>query len=384
MTRSASERNLAVVVLFLFTGAYGGCGSRPVSSSNTGRNVPDGKTSNSSIYGRNAKAAVARLQRWYSESSGLYASPTGWWNAANSITVLANYARVTGDTSYNSAIANTFAAAQKSHANFINMYYDDQQWWALAWINAYDVTGNAAYVSMAETIFNNVAKSGWDTNVCGGGVWWSAARSYKNAIPNELFLAVAAGLANRTTGNASRHYLSWAQKEWAWFKASGMINSQSLINDGLDSTNPAACINNGGTTWTYNQGVILGGLVELDRADPNGTLLLEAESIATASVTHLSVGGILTEPGKLSGGDGPQFKGIFMRNLMKLYEAIPAMSAKAGQYRRFAEANAQSIWISDRSSGNELGGLWQGPFDSADATRQTSAADALIAADAMQ
>ena len=38
-----------------------------------------------------------------------------------------------------------------------------------------------------------------------------------------------------------------------------MLNSQWLFNDGLTS----ACVNNNSTTWTYNQGVILGGLVNL-------------------------------------------------------------------------------------------------------------------------
>lgn len=37
-------------------------------------------------------------------------------------------------------------------------------------------------------------------------------------------------------------YLDWANKEWAWFNSSGLINSQNLINDGLLST----CKNNGG------------------------------------------------------------------------------------------------------------------------------------------
>lgn len=377
MLNSYIGRKVTILALVLLSGgAYGGCGGG--SSSTSGGN---GSPAN---YGQNATAAVGALQTWYSQSSGLYASPSGWWNAANSITVLANYARVTGSMKYNPAITNTFSAAQKSHANFVNNYFDDQQWWALAWIDAYDLTGDSDYLSMAETIFDNVAGNGWDTTVCGGGVWWSTAYTYKNAIPNELFLTLAAALANRTSGTASKEYLGWAQKEWTWFKASGMINSQNLINDGLNSTNPAACTNNGRTTWTYNQGVILGGLVELYRADQDPTLLPEAEAIAGAAISNLSMNGILTEPGRLSGGDGPQFKGIFMRNLMELYEAIPVTSAQAGQYRSFAEANAQSIWNNDRSSGDQLGGLWQGPFDSADATRQTSALDALIAADAMQ
>jgi len=79
----------------------------------------------------------------------------------------------------------------------------------------------------------------------------------RTPLPNELFLEVAASLANRTAGKESAFYLAWADKEWAWFKGSGMINSENLINDGLNSTNPNACRNNGQTTWTYNQGVIL-------------------------------------------------------------------------------------------------------------------------------
>ena len=375
---STLHKFIVSALILLSGGVYCGCSGGPAPSSNSG-----GTSFASSNYGQNAKTAVSTLRTWYSQSTGLYASPTGWWNAANSITVLANYARVTGDTSYNSAFGNTFTAAQKSHPDFINSYYDDQQWWALAWIDAYDLTGNAEYLSMAETIFANVAANGWDTGTCGGGVWWNTAKKQKNIITNELFLEVAAGLANRTSGAASAGYLSWAQKEWAWIKSSDMIDSQNLIN-GMNSSDPNACPDQSGPTWTYLQGAILGGLVELYRADQDPTLLPEAEAIAAAAISHLSVNGILTEPGNLSGGDGPQFKGIFMRNLMELYQAVPATSTQASQYRSFAEANAQSIWTNDRNSGNDLGGLWQGPFDSADATRQTSALDALIAADAMQ
>lgn len=379
MLRLGNCRRLLVPALML---VCAGCGSGAGAAA-AGPGVSSAN-SDPSNYVQNAKTAVAVLQAWYSQSSGLYASPSGWWNAANSTNVLANYARVTGDATYNSVLANTFSAAQKSHANFLNAYYDDQQWWALAWIAAYDLTGSASYLSMAETIFANVAANGWDTTTCGGGVWWSTAKTYKNAIPNELFLELSAALANRTTGTTSAGYLSWANKEWAWFKASGMINSQNLINDGLNSTNPAACTSNGATTWTYNQGVILGGLVELSRANQDPLLLTQAEAIAGAAISHLSVNGILAEPGKLSGGDGPQFKGIFMRNLMDLYQAIPATGAQAVQYQTFAQVNAQSIWSNDRNAANQLGALWQGPFDSADATRQTSALDALIAAAAMK
>ena len=72
-----------------------------------------------------------------------------------------------------------------------------------------------------------------------------------------------------------------------------------------------------------------------------------------------------------------------MRNLMALYATAPDP-----QYKAFADANAASIIAHDRNADQsddwQFGGLWQGPFDSGDATRQTSALDALIAAAAME
>jgi predicted alpha-1,6-mannanase (GH76 family) len=326
-------------------------------------------------YARRATLGVQRLQQWYAQSSGLYAKPSGWWNAANSITVLADYSRATGSTQYLSAIRNTFQNASRANGttNFINEYDDDEGWWALAWIDAYDLTQSPEYLTMAETIFADIATE-WDTTTCGGGVWWQKPAHYKNAIANELFLEVAASLANRTAGEESASYLAWADKEWAWFKGSGMINSGNLVNDGLNSTNPSACRSNGQTTWTYNQGVILGGLVELSRANKDSALLALAEAIAKAAITKLTVKGILTES-VVSGNDAPQFKGIFVRNVARLYKAAPN-----ARYKAFIDTNAGSIWANDQGPSHEFGAKWQGPVDSSDAIRQTSALDALVAA----
>jgi predicted alpha-1,6-mannanase (GH76 family) len=330
-------------------------------------------SSSTPSYAQQATYGIRALQQWYIPATGLYAEPAGWWNAANSITLLANYFRVTGNIQSLPVIANTFAKANAAHPDFLNSYDDDEGWWALAWIDAYDLTGRRAYLTMAETIFANIAAQ-WDTTTCGGGVWWKKPADYKNAIANELFLSVAASLANRTTGAASARYLAWAKKEWTWFRASGMINPQHLVNDGLTSTNPHVCTNNGHTTWSYNQGVILGGLVELSRADHDPSLLPQAESIADAAIAHLTVNGILVDR-TVHGGDAPQFKGIFVRNLMALNAVAPNP-----RYQAFVDANADSIWRNDQGPHHQFGALWQGPFDSADAARQTSALDALVAA----
>jgi predicted alpha-1,6-mannanase (GH76 family) len=322
---------------------------------------------------------VKVLQQWYTPQSGLYRT-TGWWNSANAITALANYSRMSRTKKYLPIFANTLHAAQTGHdgfPGFINDYYDDEGWWALAWIDVYDLTGKPEYLQAAGSIFDNMQK-GWETGTCGGGVWWSKKSKEKNAIENELFLDVAASLANRTKAPEERQrYLSWAQKEWAWFHDSGMINQDHLINDGLDISNPAHCTNNGRATWSYNQGVILGALVELNKAAPDPALPEAASAIAHAAIDHLVDGdGVLHEPnGAHTGGDVPQFKGIFSRNLMLLNDAFPD-----DRYQSFARTNAESIWAKNRDAANHLGFWWAGPFDLADAARQSSALDALTAA----
>ena len=52
--------------------------------------------------------------------------------------------------------------------NYINDYYDDEGWWILAWIKAYDLTNDNKYLKMAKITFSDMAL-GWDS-VCGGGV----------------------------------------------------------------------------------------------------------------------------------------------------------------------------------------------------------------------
>jgi predicted alpha-1,6-mannanase (GH76 family) len=154
-----------------------------------------------------------------------------------------------------------------------------------------------------------------------------------------------------------------------------------LINDGLDASDRLRCRNNGKNTWTYNQGVILGGLVELDKAAPDRGLKKLAAAIAHSAIEHLTDNqGILHETSDAhTGGDVPQFKGIFVRNLMILDSASPDC-----RFDTFIQANARSAWENDRDASNHLGFWWRGPFDLADAGRQTSALDLLIGAEALE
>jgi predicted alpha-1,6-mannanase (GH76 family) len=154
---------------------------------------------------------------------------------------------------------------------------------------------------------------GWG-GICAGGIWWNKERRYKNAIANALFLKVGAELHRRGFDG-----LGWARRSWSWFSRSGLINERHLVNDGLTPD----CRKNGGITWTYNQGVVIGGLVALSSIEGDPSLLSIARQIADATIATLSnEDGILVEPGEPDlGNDGPQFKGIFVRYLHELYDA---------------------------------------------------------------
>jgi len=315
------------------------------------------------------KSAMDALLQWYNVKSGRI-GPT-WWQAAVALSSLETYAQTTGDHSYDLLISQAFQL-NAAH-DFENGSDDDTAWWALAWLQAYQVTRVPAYLSMAETDADYIHQA-WDST-CGGGIWWQRdPRAYKNAISNELFLELTAWLHNTIRGDTK--YLQWAEAEWSWFSQSGLINSSGLINDGLDND----CHNNGQNTWTYNQGVVLAGLAQLYKATGNRGLLTEAEHLATAAISHLTVHGVLTEPCQGSGceyrlGSGaPSFKGIFVRDLKVL-----AVTAKTTQFNSFLRQQARSIEAHDSGDNHQLGVLWSGPVAQVTAASQDSGLDALVA-----
>ncbi len=319
--------------------------------------------------GERVKAAAQALAAEYDIQTGLFRG-TGWWNSANGITALANASRQLPTRDFDSIFANTFRAAQHKNPGFLNEFYDDEGWWALAWLDVYDLRHDPRYLKMAESIFADMS-GGW-SDTCGGGIWWKKNEHYKNAIANELFLSVAVRLAQRSTAKARSGYLRWALKEERWFLASGMINSDSLVNDGLDSS----CQNNHRETWTYNQGVLLTGLVGLHQLTADPAALGLAERISAAVDGHLTdKDGIFHDACEPNcGDDGVQFKGVLVRNL-----AMLARSSNLAGVARLINTNAESVWARARTSTDRFSVVWSGPPQDSGTGSLISALDALTA-----
>src|SRR6516162_1042370 len=111
-------------------------------------------------FNANTEDAASSLQGWYN-GSGLW-DTTGWWNAANCLEAIENLSVAENGGPYSGIFAKTFS--RNNARDFLNEYYDDEGWWALAWLRAYDITGDNQYLEMARRIFKDLT-NGW-TTVC--------------------------------------------------------------------------------------------------------------------------------------------------------------------------------------------------------------------------
>ncbi|HEY3467422.1 MAG TPA: glycoside hydrolase family 76 protein, partial [Amycolatopsis sp.] len=304
--------------------------------------------------------------------------PSSWWNSAVAVTAVADAG------GFEAALARTFdvnraafpAGARSSDpidGHFVSRAIDDSAWWGLAWIAVYDRTRDPRYLAEATTIADYV-HGFWDTGTCGGGVWWDRERTYKNAVTAGLYLRLTASLHNRIAGDTV-----WGQRARTagdWYLNSGLVNASGLVNDGLTSS----CANNGQTVWTYNQGLGIGGLLELSRATGIQSYLDAAKRLADAAMSRLTSGGVLVESCDTGTGscddNQKQFKGILMR-----YFGDLATATGSATYHAFAQRQADALWTGDRDALNRIGQRWTGTTPNvADWRTQASGLEAILAA----
>ncbi|KAF2116690.1 glycoside hydrolase [Lophiotrema nucula] len=332
-------------------------------------------------YESDAVNAIKTLQnKFYDTNTGLWKGTTFnqlWWQSGNMVETIARFG--IHDASFKdtakSIVANTYAkSAAQNGGSWKNDYYDDMGWWAMGWVASYDLTGDVKYLNTAKDIFEDMT-GGW-TTPCKGGIWWDKKKTSIAAISNELFLSVAAHLANRVPAAEKENYRHWALAEWDWFSKSGIINGDSVINDGIDQK---SCKNDGKTVYTYNQGVILGGLSELAKATSNGVYIDAAKKIANGAINKLSSNGIFTETASKDGKldeQGALFKGAFVRNLALLI----GNAGGVDNFKSFLKKNADSAWAKDKNGDGVFGPRWQGPDGDANTASHAAGVDLLVAA----
>ncbi|MET4590919.1 glycoside hydrolase family 76 protein [Arthrobacter sp. 754] len=234
---------------------------------------------------------------------------------------------------------------------FVNNYYDDMAWLALATHRLEKLAEetrkpggrrrNARLRAKLTLQFDSAS-----TDDLGGGTYWSKKRDFKNTpatAPVALYYA--------RTGQQAK-----AQRLVDWLNTVLFDKSQGLYLDGA-RLNAAGEVVVEGTVYTYNQGPVLGALLELGG---------EA-NLARAATVIEAVARQLTVPSQASGappsrvlrcdgtGDGGLFTGILCR-----YLALAALDGRLPASSRataadLVTATAEAFWAGRRPEQDSAG-----------------------------
>jgi hypothetical protein len=307
-------------------------------------------------------AALASLKADYLPQLGAW-STSSWWNGAVALTNLVDAERATGDRSYADEIAQVYAIGWWNNPGFVRHYYDDSGWWGIAWLDAYQLTGNRDYLATAEGVAAFMSQ-GW-TSACGGGVQWTAEPSGKNSITTALYLELNAELG-QVTGRAT--YTHRAETAWSWMAGSPLLRQDGLLADTLT----AQCWRLG-TGYSYATGTVLAGLAALAQSTGNPAYATAALRLGTAyGVSALtSPGGIATDawdPSTNPLGDRASFKAALPRGMARADAVLPG-----APFTAYLAHNAVTVYASDRAVGDRYGINWAGPITDVTSYAQVSA-----------
>lgn len=291
------------------------------------------------------------LRQLYPDNGAL----TGYWTYANGWDAVLDGVERTGGEQYLGLIE-TFYLGQDERGWWAG-YYDDECWMTIALMRAYDLTGNPKYLAQAQTLYSDVM-AGWDTTCCGpqkGGMWWDRAHTQKATAANAGAALAGARLYERT---ANPSYLGFSQQVYSFWYS-------NMVDHALFQT--CDHINTDGTkVWwkfTYNEGLMMGAALALERITGNSAYLTNANNFARFMVVNevaSAAYGALLYDGSNSGcgGDCHQFKGPAFRYLSLLY----ASGARVPRYYAVLKGSADSIWNLARYGQSTVFSVdWGGP-----------------------
>jgi hypothetical protein len=96
------------------------------------------------------------------------------------------------------------------------VWFDDNGWWGLAFLDAYRATGTARYLREAQRAFGFIAAEGW--NPAGGGLWWNTSHPYIAGEPLAAGSLLGALLFKITGRSLYREqvlrFLNWADRDF--------------------------------------------------------------------------------------------------------------------------------------------------------------------------
>lgn len=281
-----------------------------------------------------------------------------YWPQGHALDVLVDAYKRTGDASYKTLMDQWYEGVPVRNNNgFINEFYDDMGWNALAMLRAYDETGEAKYKDAVDILWADL-KNGWNSTMGGGIAWRKQMPYYKNTPANGPAAILAARLYKEFNNPDD---LQWARRIYGYIKDSLYNRSTGFVYDGINSENDG--VRN--TTWkfTYNQGLFIGAAVELFKITNESVFLSDAIQAAnyTLSDNTLTIqnDNLLRDEG---GGDGGLFKGVFVRYFTDLIMTEGLLSSDRTRYSNFLKSNARTLWTEGTDKNYLLfGSYWKNP-----------------------
>lgn len=303
-----------------------------------------------------------------------------YWPQAHSLDVLLDAYERTSSNYYLTYINNWFEGVKIKNGNtWINDYYDDMEWNALALLRAYEVTGDQKFKDAVDVLWEDI-KTGWNDYAGGGLMWVKGTPNGKNAISNSPASILASRLYQI---DQDPDDLEWAQKTYNWVKSNLVDPSTGAVWDHVFDNDGELSIRKD-WIFTYNQGVYLGAALELYEITGESIYLNDAQKAADYTLNSLSTTErLLKDEGD---GDGGLFKGIFVRYFTQLILNENVSQSVRNRYAIFLEHNAETLWKDGRDEETNLfNTYWNNtPGSAVDLTVQLSGIMLLEAAALLQ
>jgi predicted alpha-1,6-mannanase (GH76 family) len=223
----------------------------------------------------------------------------------------------------------------RNNGSWVNSYYDDMAWLALALERAARIAGVERRRALNK-LTDQFVKA-WVPED-GGGIPWRKQDQFFNAPANG-----PAGIFLARYGDR----LKRAQQMGDWIDATLIDPDTYLVFDGIKAASLVRA------QYTYCQGVVLGLETELAaRTDSDATErhAVRVHRLVAAVDEHMAPAGVLRGAG---GGDGGLFAGITARYLALVATTLPGDSAADAAARETASelvlASAQAAWDNRQS-----------------------------------
>lgn len=302
-----------------------------------------------------------------------------YWPNGHGLDVLVDaYLRTNKSEVYKTYMDKWFAGVKVKNGNtFLNEFYDDMEWNALAMLRAFEATGDTKYKDAVDVLWTDI-KGGWNATMGGGIAWRKAMPYYKNTPANGPAAILAARLYKKF-GNADD--LTWSKKIYTWLKDSLYNKNTGWVYDGINSENDGKR----NTSWkfTYNQGTFIGAATELFTITNDNGYLTDAMQAANYTLSDNTLtnftDNLLRDEG---GGDGGLFKGVFVRYFTKLILTPGMLRSDQTRFANFLKNNAETLWNKGTDKNLLLfGNYWKTPpGQTTDLTSQLSGAMLMEAA----